>query len=171
MRSLLMAMALGCPMVLAGCESLPLDLPGQDERAGTATPTPDAAGAPSVSRSEVADPDTESTGLAGAALCVSSAYYLADLGAIPEEQGVAYAERWTSILEVIPANQPEARQQAVNDAYAVLEQLDADGSQSGFEIARGQMQGDTCTNTEFQREYLARWGDPELMSQRLEGAQ
>lgn len=152
---------------LGACESLQAGLPGIG--AG------DAANSQS-SELEAVGPEVEAasdpeTGLAGAALCISSAYYLADLGAVPEEQGVAFAERWTAIIEVIPETEVGARQTAVDDAYALLKQLDSDGSNSGFEVARALFENETCTSTDFQRSYIARWGDAKLMEKRLaEGA-
>ncbi|MEM9740357.1 MAG: hypothetical protein AAF829_10835 [Pseudomonadota bacterium] len=115
------------------------------------------------------EPVDTTTGIAGAAMCISSAYYLADVGAVPEDDATAFAGRWTSIIEIIPATQANARQEAVDDAYTLFSQLDADGSNSGFEVARAQFENDTCTNTAFQRQYVERWGDAALMGQRLEG--
>ncbi|MEL6568055.1 MAG: hypothetical protein AAFQ22_06515 [Pseudomonadota bacterium] len=161
MNSRIALIASGAVMALGACETLPANFPGIGN--GASEPTAPTQSAPTTS-----NPNADSqTGLAGAAMCISSAYYLADLGAVPEEQAVAYAERWTSIIEVIPAPTPGARQKAVDDSYTLLSQLDADGSNSGFEVARAQFENDTCTNTEFQRDYLARWGDAELMGQRL----
>jgi len=153
---------------LAACEALPVDLPGVG--AGDRAPAESRAPAVPASQGSQARP-VDSPGLAGAALCISSAYYLADLGAVPEEQGVAFAERWTSILEVVPASSADARQEAVDDSYQLLTQLDSDGSNAGFDLARLQFENDTCTSTEFQRNYLRRWGDPDLMSERVGGGQ
>ena len=151
----------GTVMALGACETLPTNFPGIGN--GASEPTASTESATTTSKPSA---DAQ-TGLAGAAMCISSAYYLADLGAVPGEQAVAFAERWTSIIEVIPAPKPGARQKAVDDSYTLLSQLDADGSNSGFEVARAQFENDTCTDTEFQRDYLARWGDAELMGQRL----
>ncbi|MEM1104801.1 MAG: hypothetical protein AAGH87_00305 [Pseudomonadota bacterium] len=153
---------------LVGCENLPIEFPGQTsggvdtQPASSDVTTPQPAAATS-------DASVRASGLDGAALCISSAYYLADLGAVPEESGVAIAERWIDILEVIPAQVDDQRQSAVDDRYVLLRQLDRDGSGAGFDLARLQFENDTCTSVQFQRDYLRRWGDPTLMSAQLEG--
>lgn len=148
-------------IILAGCESLPVDLPGRG--GGSSTP---ATPAPAAATQE--DP---ANGIAGASLCIASAFYLADAGVMDEAQAENGAEVWTSILDVIPATEDE-RQDGVDSAYAMLRGLDARGGEAGLSTAIDQYsEGGSCIDQQFQRNFIARFGDPDLMSRQLQGGQ
>ncbi|MEO0467122.1 MAG: hypothetical protein AAF216_11325 [Pseudomonadota bacterium] len=150
-------------VALGACESLPVSLPGQ----GAEPPQPVVSQpAPPVETVEREDPQN---GVAGASLCIASAFYLADAELMSEEQALSAAEVWTGILDVIPS-EPQARQQAVNDAYGALEGLDQRTEEGGLQTAIDQYsENGTCVDQQFQRDFLLRFGDPALMEQQLGG--
>lgn len=150
-------------LALAGCESLPMDLPGRS--AGTPAPTPAPQPAAETPREDPAN------GIAGASLCIASAFYLSDAGVMDEAQAETGAEVWTSILNVIPATD-EQRQEAVDSAFAALQGLDARQQDAGLQTALDQYsEGGTCVDQQFQRNFISRFGDPDLMERQLEGGQ
>ena len=156
--------ALSLAASIAACASLPVSLPGQEsvERAEPVVAEPE----PPVQAETVADP---ANGVAGAALCIASAFYLADSELMSEEQALTAAEVWTGILDVIPSTN-EARQAAVDDAYAALEGLDDRTDQGGLRTATFNYSAEgTCADQASQRDFLARFGDPGLMEQQLGG--
>ena len=141
---------------LSACGSLPVSLPGQNN-----TPEPPAV--------EVAEREDPANGVAGAAMCIASAFYLADASIMAEDQAMAAAEIWTGILDVIPSTEAE-RQKAVDDSYAAFEGLDDRTDQGGLRAAGFQYSSEgTCRDQAFQRDFLDRFGDPGLMEQQLGG--
>ncbi|MEM6666315.1 MAG: hypothetical protein AAF638_07920 [Pseudomonadota bacterium] len=150
---------------LAACESLPTSLPGLG---GSSEPEPVVS--EPVAEPAVAEREDPANGVAGAALCIASAFYLADNGLMGEEQALSAGEVWTGILDVIPST-PEARQQAVDDAYVTLEALDERADGAGLVTAVDQYSEDgTCVDQDFQRDFLTRFGDPGLMQEQMQGA-
>jgi hypothetical protein len=163
MRPTVATMLCAAGFALTACESLPVELPGRG--GGAATPAPVSQPA-----TPAAQPDSQ-TGIAGAALCISSAFYLADGGLMSAEDADYFAEVWTNILDVIPA-EPGARQTAVDDSYAAFRTLDGRGENLGLKGARGFYAEDgICADEAFQRQYISRWGDPALIDARLQGGQ
>lgn len=171
-------------LTLAACESLSLDRPGQST---TPVVVDDSVSEDPALDSPVTDPgiaeeepegpanpelaDNPGDGVIGAAVCISAAYYLADAELLSEDDALGYAEIWTSILDVIPA-EVEERQDAVNDAYAAFFALDQQGDQDGTQGALAQYEeGGQCADPAVQRQFLARFGDPDLMDSRLQGAE
>jgi len=153
---------------LSACQSLPVDFPGRgdDARPGSAAQRSTTPPAPL----EAPEQDSRN-GVAGAALCASAAYYLADKGAMDAASASALGDVWVTILEVIPAKSADERQTAIDNAYAAFETMDRRGKSQGLEMAAATMDSSGCTDPDFQRRYLARWGDPDLMEAMMQDSE
>ncbi len=133
--------------------------PGMGAR--TASEPVETAPQPSVT----AEPaPTARSGIEGAALCLASAEYLLNAGGVQEADGVAVV--WNSILDVVPGEEA-VKTGATRDIYNRFATMDAaDGEAQGMNAAVATYDA-ACADREAQRAYLRKFGDPELMQQRI----